>query len=540
LIVSTALVLLARAARAMRDTQYFLASIVESSDDAVVTKDLNGVVQSWNRGAQRLFGYAPHEIIGQPILLLIPPEHQHEEHDILTRLRKGERIDHFETVRLKKNGQKVDVSLTVSPVRNKFGDIIGASKIARDISDRKRDAEERECLLEAERDARAEAEQANRSKDEFVAMVSHELRTPLNAILGWTQILKTGPQDAETLSKAIDVIERNARAQEKVVSDLLDMSRVISGKLRLDVSDVDLIALIKSAVEATRPAADAKGISVDCTLDPSLATTVGDPTRLEQCVWNLLSNAIKFTPQGGRVTVAMRLAGSHVEIRVSDTGSGISPEFLPFVFDRFRQLESAPTRRSAGLGLGLAIVKQLAELHGGYARAESSGEGKGSTFAIALPVRALRTKPSLQRPKSDRPPQLDRVRVLLVEDEADNREVLRTLLEQHRAVVSVAGSAHEALQIMPSVRPNIVVSDIGLPDLDGYELVQRIRQSDVPPARIPAIALTAHASSDDRTKALRAGFQAHIAKPVEPNELVATIASLTGLMSRDQLPTSSA
>jgi PAS domain S-box-containing protein len=535
LIVSTALVLLARSARSMRDAQYFLGSVVESSDDAIVTKDLDGIVQSWNRGTERLFGYAPREIIGQPILVLIPPEHQHEEHDILRRLRRGERIDHFETVRLTKDRRNVDVSITISPVRNRLGEIIGASKIARDISDRKRAAEEREHLLEAERNARNEAELANRSKDEFVAMVSHELRTPLNAILGWTQILKANPRhDDEKLKKGLEVIERNARAQEKVVSDLLDMSRIISGKLRLDVSDVDLIALIKTTVEATRPAADAKGISVDCTLDPSVAATIADPARLEQCLWNLLSNAIKFTPQGGHVTVSLRRAGSHVELSVADNGLGISSDFLPFVFDRFRQLDGA-TRRTAGLGLGLAIVKQLAELHGGYVRAESAGEGKGSTFTLALPVRALRTKPSARRPISDRPAQLDRVRVLLVEDEADNREVLRTLLEQHHALVTVAGSAHEALKIMPNVRPNIVVSDIGLPDIDGYEFVQRIREGDVAPERIPAIALTAHASPEDRTKALRAGFQAHIAKPVEPNELIATIASLTGLMG-DRTP----
>jgi PAS domain S-box-containing protein len=676
LAVSTAMILLARVARSMRDAQYFLASIVESSDDAIVTKDLDGVIQSWNGGAQRLFGYSSDEIVGRQVLILIPPEHRDEEQEILERLRRGEHINHFETVRVAKDGRRIDVSLSVSPVRNRFGEIIGAAKVARDISDRKRaadavaaerewlsrtlesigdaviatDAEgrvaflnpvaeqltgwrssqahgrncdevfrivnehtrrvvdspvanvlrrgtvvglanstiliaadgserpiddsgapildadgkirgvvlvfrdiserrrveterrvavdERERLLEGERTARNEAERANRSKDEFVAMISHELRTPLNAIIGWTQILKSKPRDTEMIDKGIEVIERNARAQEKVVSDLLDMSRIISGKLRLDVADVDLIALIRTAIETTRPAADAKGISVDCTLDPSVAATTGDPTRLQQCIWNLLSNAIKFTPQGGRVGVSLRRSDSHVEMSVSDTGIGIPPDFLPFVFDRFRQVDATTTRRFGGLGLGLAIVKQLAELHGGHVRVESGGEGQGATFTLALPVRALRTGLEAER-RQWAGAQLNKIKVLLVEDEVDNREVLRTLLEQHHATVAVAGSAHEALEMMPTVQPNILVSDIGLPEIDGYELIERIRQRDsASSGHIPAIALTAHASADDRTKALRAGFQAHIAKPVEPSELVATIASLTGLMGRQVAPTS--
>ncbi|HTM44089.1 MAG TPA: PAS domain S-box protein [Polyangiaceae bacterium] len=671
LAVTAGMVALARAARSLRDAQYFLASVVASSDDAIITKSLDGIIQSWNTGAQRLYGYAAHEVMGKPISILIPPEHQGEEIEILQRLRRGERIDHFETVRLAKDGRRIDVSLTVSPVRDSFGEIIGASKIARDISDRKRTAEtiaaerewlsrtlvsigdgviatdaegrvaflnpvaerltgwtgadargrlcdevfhiiseqtrqvvespvarvlrlgtvaglangtvliskdgserpiddsgapilggkdeirgvvlvfrdiserrrteaerrnavkERERLLEAERAARNEAEHANRSKDEFVAMISHELRTPLNAIMGWTHILKGKPQDLETISKGIEVIERNARAQEKVVADLLDMSRIISGKLRLDVSDVDLIALIKTAVETTRPAADAKGISVDCTLDPSVAASTGDPTRLQQCVWNLLSNAIKFTPQGGRVMVKLGRAGSHVEISVSDNGIGIAAEFLPFLFDRFRQVDVTLSRRSGGLGLGLAIVKQLAELHGGHVRVESAGEGQGATFTLALPVRALRTGPAAKGTEPDQDRQLQQIKVLLVEDEVDNQEVLRTLLEQHQATVVVASSAPEALELLKRDRPHIVVSDVGLPEIDGYELIQRIRrQNSEAEERIPAIALTAHASPDDRTKALRAGFQAHIAKPVQPGELVATIASLTGLVNR--------
>jgi CheY-like chemotaxis protein/two-component sensor histidine kinase len=343
--------------------------------------------------------------------------------------------------------------------------------------------------------------------------------------------MKGDPDDTDRVRRGVDVIERNARTQEQLVSDLLDMSRIISGKLRVDVGDVDLVAVIRSAVETTRLAADAKGISVESTFDPSLAATTGDATRLGQCVWNLLSNAIKFTPQGGHVTVVLRRSGSHIEIVVSDNGMGIPAEFLPFVFERFRQVDTTPGRRTGGLGLGLAICKQLAELHGGSVRAESDGEGKGATFTLSLPVRALRTGPAPKREASGERVELHRVRVLLVEDEPDNREVLRTLLERHHATVAVAGSAAEALEMMPTVRPSILVSDIGLPGMDGYELIERVRKMDARSGgRIPAIALTAHASTDDRTKALRAGFQAHITKPVEPGELVATISSLTGLV----------
>ncbi|WP_394836414.1 PAS domain S-box protein [Pendulispora rubella] len=668
LLVSGAMVVLARAARARQEECEFLAAIVESSDDAIVTKDLNGVIRSWNPGAERLFHYVADEIVGRPVTTLIPPENEDEETRILERLRNGERIDHYETVRLAKGGRRLDVSLTISPVRGRYGELVGASKIARDISERKRAAEaiaaerewldrtlqsigdaviatdahgkvvflnpvaerltgwassdacgqgsdevfrivnentrqtvespitrvlrlgvvvglanstvliaadgterpiddsgapivgsdgklrgvvlvfrdisdrrrleaersvavvERERLLESERAARGEAEQANRSKDEFIAMVSHELRTPLNAIKGWAELVKGDPADVDTVRHGIEVIERNSWSQEQLISDLLDMSRIISGKLRLDVRDIDLIAIINAAIETTRPAADARGISVDCSFDPSVASTTGDPSRLQQCVWNLLSNAIKFTPQGGRVAVHLRRSNSHVEICVTDNGIGIRPQFLPLVFERFRQIEPGTSKRSGGLGLGLAIVRQLIELHGGHARVESLGEGQGATFTLALPIRAVRTAAATHL-ESDVKVVLDHINVLLVEDDPDNREVLRKILEQHHASVSATASAREALEFLQKARPHILISDIGLPDIDGYELIRSIRRLDSREGgRIPAIALTAHASSQDRMKALRAGFQSHIAKPVDPRELVASIASLAGLV----------
>ncbi len=668
LIVSGAMVLLARAARGRQDACEFLASIVASSDDAIVTKDLDGVIRSWNSGAQRVFGYSSDEIVGRPIFTLVPPEYRDEEVRILERLRRGDRVDHFETVRVAKGGRRIDVSLTISPVRGRFGEIIGASKVARDISDRKRAEEliaaerewlnrtlqsigdaviatdahgrveflnpvaekltgwtsadargrssdevfrivnehtrevvespitrvlrlgtvvglanstvliaadgterpiddsgapimgsdgkirgvvlvfrdisdrrrveaerhtvvvERERLFELERIARSEAERANRSKDEFVATVSHELRTPLNAIMGWTQIVKSNPSDVDAVRRGIDVIERNTRSQEQLISDLLDMSRIISGKLRLDVRQVDLVAIINEAIETTGPAADARQISVTCSFDRSIAATTGDPVRLQQCVWNLLSNAIKFTPQGGCVAISLRRRDSYAEIGVTDNGIGIDPEFLPFVFERFRQAETGTSKRSGGLGLGLAIVRQLAELHGGHVRVESPGEGKGATFTLALPIRAVQSS-AVTAAEPGVKAVLRGVTVLLVEDDPDNREVLRLILEQHGASVSSAASAPEALEIVKNARPTILISDIGLPDLDGYELIRRVRRLDPREGRrIPAIALTAHASPEDRTAALRAGFQAHVAKPVDSRELVATIASLAGLL----------
>ncbi|MGH7439392.1 MAG: ATP-binding protein, partial [Polyangiaceae bacterium] len=442
------------------------------------------------------------------------------------------------TILIAADGTERPIDDSGAPILGSDGSIRGVVLVFRDVTDRRRAEAERRAvlmdrdrLLDSERAARTEAEHANRSKDEFVAMISHELRNPLGAIMGWTQILKTSVEDTEKVRRGIEVIERNARAQEQLVSDLLDMSRIISGKLRLDVSGADLIAVIHAAIETTRPAADARRITVDCMLDPSVAATTADPVRLQQCVWNLLSNAIKFTPQGGRVTVSLRRSDSHAAIEVTDNGIGIEPNFLPHVFERFRQAETVPTKRSGGLGLGLTIVKQLVELHGGHVSVESPGRGHGATFTIELPIQAVQR--DAQADGVDDPPPLDDVRVLLVEDDADNREALRTILEQQRASVEAVGSAREALEAVQRARPSILVSDIGLPEVDGYELMRRVRALDADGGgRIPAIALTAHASSDDRMRALRAGYQAHIAKPVEPRVLVASIVSLTGLVAK--------
>jgi signal transduction histidine kinase/ActR/RegA family two-component response regulator len=386
--------------------------------------------------------------------------------------------------------------------------------------------------------ARDKAEAANRAKDEFLAIVSHELRTPLTPIVAWTRLLKGGGLDEATSRRALDVIERNARAQTQLVEDLLDVSRIVTGKVEIDVQVVDLRRLIEAAVDATRPAADAKGIRVQTTLEARAGAVSGDPHRLQQVFWNLLSNAIKFTPRGGHVHVEMRRAAAHVEIAVSDTGLGIKPEFLPFVFDRFRQADSSSTRPYGGLGIGLAIVRQIVELHGGRVRVASSGEGQGSTFTVELPATVVRAAGERLHPAATTPvpftpsPVLQDLRVLLVDDEEDTLETLAVMLRACGAEVRTAENATEAFDELKAWRPNAIISDIGMPGEDGYALIARVRAlSGAEGGQTPAIALTAYARTEDRVRALSAGFQMHVAKPIEPAELVATIAAVTNWSS---------
>ncbi|HEV2295078.1 MAG TPA: ATP-binding protein [Tepidisphaeraceae bacterium] len=413
--------------------------------------------------------------------------------------------------------------------------------LSKEILERRKAEQERDELLRSERAARVEAERTSRLKDEFLATLSHELRTPLNAILGWSHILLSGERDEPSLVEGLQTIERNARAQTRLIEDLLDMSRIISGKVRLDVQRVDLAAVVEAAVESVRPAAEAKLLRLQVTLDPIAGPVRGDPGRLQQVVWNLLSNAVKFTPKGGRVQVLLERINSHLEIVVSDTGEGIKPEFLPHLFERFRQSDSSTTRRHGGLGLGLSIVNQLVELHGGTVRAKSPGVGQGSTFTVILPLAVLheeQTDISAQRihPGATAPQdqscdvvRLSGVRVLVVDDEPDARELVRRFLTNCDASVVTAGSADEAMTELDDHLPDVLVSDIGMPDVDGYELMRRIRSHhDESRRQVPAIALTAFARSEDRTRAMLAGFNVHLSKPIEPAELAATVGSLTG------------
>jgi PAS domain S-box-containing protein len=826
---------------------YWLSALIESADDAIISKTLEGIITSWNAGAERVFGYTADEVIGKSITILIPADHEDEEPTILARLRAGERIEHYETVRVRKDGRLIDISLTVSPIKGPNGHIIGASKIARDITDQRQarraldeasarlklaleaarlgdwswDAktdlvmmsetaadlfsippgpymtwtsmcdllheEDREHtkltveralaqhtdydieyrvknngrgevwisskgrgvydeagrlvgmlgfiqdistrkaneetlreqaealrtlneigktisaelnlhntvqavtdaateltgarfgsffynvlneegasymlftlagvpreafahfpmpratdlfgptfrgeavvriddvkkdprygksspyygmpeghlpvtsylavpvvsrsgevlgglffghpevgmfterdeiivsglasqaavamdnarLYEAAKKARAEAEHAaaenerlyrqaeesSRLKEEFLATISHELRTPLSAILGWTRMLRLGQLSPENSSKALDTIERNARAQAQLVDDLLDVSRIITGKLRMDVRPADPNSFIDAAVEAVRPAADAKGVRVQKVVDTNPISIPGDPVRLQQVVWNLLSNAIKFTPRGGRVQIRSERVNSHLEIIVSDTGQGITPDFLPHVFDRFRQADQKTSRQHGGMGLGLAIVRHLVEMHGGTVRANSDGEGKGATFTVMLPITPVYQVDSSGArvhagardlmPPDAPPDRLDGLTILAVDDEADTRELLRQGLEYCGATVKVVGSAAEAIEALMSLVPDILISDIGMPGTDGYDLIKQVRA--LPPdrgAKVAAIALTAYTRTEDRLHALRAGYDMHVPKPVELAELCAVAASV--------------
>jgi PAS domain S-box-containing protein len=671
---------------------YWLSAIIESADDAVISKTLDGIITSWNFGAQRIFGYTAEEVIGKPVTILIPADHADEEPTILARLRAGDRIEHYETVRVRKDGTLIDISLTVSPIRGPDGQIVGASKIARDITEQKqarkaldealarlklaldaarlgdwswdaqtdilnmsetaadifgippgprmswdamsellhkedrqmarvavdealakhtdydveyrvtrngnsevwvsskgrgiyadngtivgmlgfvqdistrksneetlrKQAEELRTLNESvtrlyqtATKARAEAEKAaaenerlyrqaeesSRLKEEFLATISHELRTPLSAILGWTRMLRMGQLSPENSAKALDTIERNARAQSQLVDDLLDVSRIITGKLRMDVRPSDPSSFIDAAVEAVRPAAEAKGVRVQKVIDTGPISIPGDPVRLQQVVWNLLSNAIKFTPRGGRVQIRSERVNSHLEIVVSDTGQGISPDFLPHVFDRFRQADQKTSRQHGGMGLGLAIVRHLVEMHGGTVSANSEGEGKGATFTVSLPIAPVyqvdssagRVHPGARDllPPNDITDRLDELKILVVDDEADTRELLRQGLEYCGATVSVAGSAAEAVEALMAQTPDILISDIGMPAVDGYDLIRQVRRLPATDGgKIPAIALTAYTRTEDRLQALRAGYDMHVPKPVELAELVAVAASV--------------
>jgi PAS domain S-box-containing protein len=727
------------------EAMHLLSSIVESSDDAILSKNMDGIILSWNKGAEQLYGYTADEVKGRLVSLLMPPERGDDFPKIMQTLRRGERVEHYETERMCKDGRIIQVSLTVSPIKNARGEIVGASAVARDVTGRRRLEREREELLAREQAARREAEQArnlsteilareqvaraatqeaaekqqfiqerlthlvdasavllssldvgtilptiidlakqvvaadayavwrynhsngfwrlmssaglsegyirnagtilqstkpaqipqiiaedvtkdealrgrletyrlegirsllvmplsihgesagtvgfyyrqshrfdqtnvrvasalanlaaaaigtaelyeeqsrlreqaeeaSRAKDEFLAMVSHELRTPLNAIVGWTGMLRTGKIDEQIAARAVETIERNARSQARLIEDLLDISRIITGKLRLNVQPVELSSVVDSAVDVIRPAATAKDIRLQVVLDPEAGPVSGDPERLQQVVWNLLSNAVKFTPKQGRIQVWLQRLNSHVEVTVSDTGQGIDPGFLPYVFDRFRQADSSFTRSQGGLGLGLAIVRHLVELHGGTVSAYSAGEGQGATFTVKLPVMIIHMPTPYQTglPQGrgravsattpfDCPQSLLGIRLLVVEDEADARELLKVMLEQCGAEINATQSAKEAFQEMEKWKPDVMISDIEMPEEDGYSLIQKVRSAETRPQRLPAIALTAHARAEDRMRALRAGYDAHVAKPVEANELVAVIESLARMAGK--------
>jgi PAS domain S-box-containing protein len=653
-----------------------LVAIIESSVDAIYSCDFDGRVLSWNKGAMKLYGWTAEEIIGQPIKRLIPPDRLEKELNILERLRRSEPLDHFETVRLKKDGTKVDVSITVSPIKDKEGRVIGASKVARDITERKKleealrrseanfrrllnklpaaaytcdatglityfnqqaaqlwgrepklnDPEDRYCgsfklftldgeplshdrcwmalaleeddeyngqeiiierpdgsrisalahanpihdesgrvigamnvlvdiserkraeiereeLLLREKSARAEAQAASRSKDEFISLVSHELRSPLNSIIGYNTMLRSNLDDPEQVRHASEIIERNARTQLRLIEDLLDIARVASGKLRLDLQSIDLVPVLAEALNGIRPAAEARGIELRARYDANPELVNGDPIRLQQVVGNLLSNAVKFTPQGGRVELRLEPGDEDICIVVSDTGKGIEAKYLPHVFDRFSQADSSSSRRVGGLGLGLALVKNLVALHGGSVTAASEGIGFGAAFTVKLPRAVANGYLGAEPPalldgelRMIDPGKIEGVHVLAIDDQPEARAVITDCLERYGALVTTVASGNEALTLLFDTLdvewPDVLICDIAMPEEDGWAVMKRIRafegeRSVSMSHRIPAIALTSLSGRENWVRALSAGFNTQLPKPAEPEELVTLIYSLT-------------
>ena len=510
-------------------------------DYAIFMIDPRGYIESWNMGAEKIKGYKADEIIGKHFSIFYPEEDIQRDKPGYE-LKVAAEVGRFEDEgwRIRKDGSRFWANVLITALRDKEGTLRGFGKVTRDLTDRKQ-AEEERLKLAREQVARAEAEAANRAKDEFLATVSHELRTPLNAIVGWGRMIRNTKMDEKGLAHALDIIERNAKLQAQLIDDLLDVSRIISGKLRLTVMPVELPPIIEAALDVIRPAAEAKNIRLQVMLDSNAGLVSGDPDRLQQVIWNLLSNAVKFTQKGGRVQVTLEQLDSHVLITVSDTGKGIGAEFLPYVFDRFRQADSSITRLHGGLGLGLAIVRQLVDLHGGSVQAQSPGEGQGATFSLQLPViiahgsgrfavnaeEANASSAALQGGFGSSP-SLEGLSVLVVDDEPDARDLMTAILEERKAKVTTVASAAEAYETIEWLRPDVIISDIGMPGEDGYSLIRNVRLKEARDRQgwRPAIALTAHARVEDRLRALSAGYQAHVAKPVEPAELVAVIASL--------------
>jgi len=507
------------------EAHHLLRAIFDGTTDGVFVKDLAGRYVMINEAGAHLIGKPVEDIVDHDDAALFDRDSAArivaQDREVIT---TGEPRA-FENVSLATAAGDVRSYLsTKTPYRDAAGRIVGVIGITRDISDRRRAQEERERLL-------AVAEEANRSKDEFLAVLSHELRTPLNAVIGWVGMLRTMSLEPETSARALDAIDRNGRALAQLVSDLLDVSRIVSGKLRLETRAIHLVPVIEAALDAVRPTADAKGIRIHSSFDPKASPVLGDPDRLQQVVLNLVANAIKFTPGSGQVRVTLRSVDAHAEIMVADSGVGIDAQFMPYIFERFRQADGSSTRAYGGLGLGLALVKHLTELHGGTVEADSLGEGKGATFTVRLPlmvssVRAA-TEDDAAAEAAGPEARLAGLRVVVVDDDPDSLDMLTTLLRQQKAEVRVARSAAEALAVVEHWLPHLVVADVEMPDEDGYSLVRRLRL--LPPERggtTPAVAVTAYGRVEDRIRSVSSGFDLHLPKPIEPIELIAVAANL--------------
>ena len=514
---------------------------VESSPLAVVEWDSDFRVSRWSASAEGLFGWKSEDVLGKHVneWRFVFADDVDAVALVTNRQREGVEVQGVQRNRnYTRDGSILYCEWYNSVLRDERGKLVSVLSLVLDVTARQSAEEERAASLVRERDARKHAEEADRLKDEFLATLSHELRTPLTSILGWASMIRSGEVEGSNATRAIETIERNARSQARLIDDLLDVSRIITGNLRLDLHPLNLGPIVEAALDALRPTADVKGIKLQTRFVPAQCLVKGDPNRLRQVIWNLLSNAIKFTPRKGSVSIDLTCVESTARLTVGDTGDGISPEFLPYVFDRFRQAEGSISRKQGGLGLGLAVARHLVELHGGTIRAESEGLGRGAIFTVDLPLAQERRDPARaeeRRREVERrrnrlgAVRLDGVHVLLVEDDDDSRKLLGTMLKRYGARVTSTKSAAEALRVFEGELPDVLISDIGMPDQDGYELMRKLRE--MPPEKggnTPAIALTGYASRKDRERALNSGYQQHMAKPIEQADIIKAIAALVG------------
>jgi len=518
---------LKRAEESLRQTDDMLRAVVDASPVAIITLSLDYQVLTWNKTAEQIYGWEKFEILHQ-LLPVIPESSESAFRGCVERVLQNQTLKNLEFRHLRKDGSEVDINVSLAPIHDSDGKSCSFIMTAVDITLNKQVEAERRVLLQREQKARIDAEKASRIKDEFLAIVSHELRTPLNAILGWTKLISSGRIQQDRIKQALEVIDRNATLQAQLIEDLLDISRIIRGKLHLELSSFNLKDIIRETVETLSLAAEAKAINVQLNLDKNVRNIVGDSNRLSQIMWNLLSNAIKFTPPEGSVEINLKEVDSSVQIQVSDTGIGINSDFILLIFEYFRQVDGSTTRSAGGLGLGLAITRHLVEAHGGTIAAESPGEGQGTTFTVKLPIKSsnVDSEPLPDSEYSDK--QLCGIKALIVDDEPDARELLAFILEEQGAEIESAGSAKEALIKLENFVPHILISDIGMPEENGYSLLNKIRL--LPGNQggdIVAIALTAFATEEDRKKSLDTGFEMHLTKPFDPDEFLEAVINLT-------------